>query len=58
MEEQDKRNREHNDDQDSGHASNRFSQKDDTNIGLNSAYRVDKRRKKKKIRKNKSSGGI
>ena len=54
----DKRIREHNEDQNSGHASDRFSQEDNTYIGLDSPDRVNKRRKKKKIRKKKSSGSI
>ena len=54
----DKRNREHDEDQDSGQASNRFNQEDNTNVGLDSADRVNKRRKKKKIRKKKKSGSI
>ena len=52
------RNREHDEDQDSGHTSDRFRQEDDTYIGLDSPDRVDKSRNKKKIRKKKSSGSI
>ena len=53
----DKRNREHDEDQDRGHASDRFNQEDNTNIGSDSEDVVDKR-KKKKIRKKKPSGSI
>ena len=53
----DKRNREHDEDQYSGHTSDRFNQEDNTSIGLDSEDVVDKRRGKK-TRKRKPSGSI